>query len=135
MSNNYYSRSIRPADTPVTARQVSMSQYSEARGDDEGIFLCKAVYPYYDFGEDGKKGQTQAGWSYHCQVPARDNLSIFVKVNDMTCIVSDEELKKGPVKVQFSGFRGVWWVNKRGFQELSCKAEMAERVTSAEVAP
>lgn len=135
MSKGYFPRGIKPGDVYVTARQLAMSQYNEERGDDEGVFLCKAVYPYYEFDEAGKQTQKQAGWSYQCQIPARNNLSIFVKVNDMNRPVTDDDLKKGPVEIQFSGFRGVWWVNKRGFQELSCKAELIERVQPAEVQP
>jgi len=128
MSRKFFPNKITPKKVPVTARQVTLSAFTPERGDDSGEFLCTAVYPYYEYDANGQKAQTQTGWTYQCKVPARNNAVVLVKVNDMNCVVTEAELKLGPVPLYFADFKGTWWVNSNNFQELSCKAELAERV-------
>lgn len=126
-SNIFFKNQLKPADLYVTARQLTGADSTAERGEDSGIFFCKAIYPTFEYGQNGQKTQKQIGWSYQCTTPKRGNVSFFIKVHDMNRIISDAELTLGPVSVQFTGFRGVWWVNKKGFQELSCKAEAIEK--------
>ena len=85
--------------------------------------------PYYEYDSNAKKFSTnQLGWTYQCTVEQQNNTTVFVKVNDMTRIVTDEELSQGPVALTFAGFKGTWWVDKDGDLQLSCKADIAERI-------
>lgn len=127
MGKSFYNR-LKVADFPVTARQLTGADSTAERGEDSGIFFCKAIYPTFEYGQNGQKTQKQIGWSYQCTTPKRGNVSFFIKVPGMERVVSDAELTLGPVSMQFTGFRGVWWVNSKGFQELSCKADSAEKV-------
>ena len=134
MSNSgFYGSRIKATEVYVTLRQLTKSDYTEERGDDAGVLYCKAVYPLYEYDKSGKKTQNQVGWKYQCVVKERNNATVFVKVTDMNCIVTEAELKQGPVPLLFADFRGIWWVNAKGYLELSCKAELAERAP-AEVA-
>lgn len=127
MAKQYRSR-LRPANVPVTLRQLTNAPYTQERGDDSGVLTCKAVKPYYEYDSNaGKFSNHQIGWSYQCTVEEQNSATVFVKVNDMNRAVTDEELSQGPVALTFADFKGTWWIDKNGDLQLSCKAVVAER--------
>ena len=132
MSKKFFKSPITPGKIPVTLRQLTGAPLT-SRGEDSGILYCKNIFPTYMYNKSGTQTTVQIGWSYQCIVKERNNASIFVKVQDMNCVVSSEELAFGLVPLQFSGFRGTWWVTKDGDIQLSCRADSVEVVTPAEV--
>lgn len=122
-----YYKILYPAQVPVTLRQLTNAPYTSERGDDSGKLTCKAVKPYFEYDKvTGKQSTNQIGWKYQCRVDALD-VTIFVKVADKNCAVTEAELKKGPVDLGFIGFKGIWWIDKDNQFQLSCKADFVER--------
>lgn len=128
MGKKFYRSPLKAAELYVTLRQLTKSPYTN-RGDDSGVLYCKAVYPLFEYSKDGTKTEQQIGWSYQCIVREFNNASIFVKVPDLACAVTQPELKiNSEIPLQFNDFRGIWWVDNDGRLQISFKAASVERV-------
>lgn len=93
------------------------------------VATCFGATKKYRYDEQGNKTDVQVGWSYEVYVPKR-KLMLSVSVESLTCafdLDNDE-----PQQVNFTNFRATFYVNRKGFLELSCKAEGAERVKNDE---
>ena len=89
---------------------------------DAAVLSAKKKYKY---DEKGQKTEIQVGWSYKTYVPER-NLIISVSVEDLACAI--DTTASDIQQVKFSGFAATFYVDRKGFLQLSCKAEKAESV-------
>lgn len=124
----FYKSNLKASELYVTLRTLTNSAWSAEYGDDTGTLWCKKVYAQYEF-VNGQKTNTQTGWCYQCIVKERNNATVFVKVNDLNCVVNTAELELHEIPLKFTDFRGVWWVDKDNHMQFSCKAELAEVVS------
>lgn len=93
--------------------------------DSDIVATCFGVKEKFLYSEDGVKTITQCGWTYKVYVQERD-MMINISVEDNKCAI--DPTKKGYNEIKFTNFWATFYVNKKGFLELSCKADKAELV-------
>lgn len=91
----------------------------------EAIATVLGVAKRFKYDEQGHKTDIQIGWSYKTYVPNRD-MMININVDELFCAI--DAMEPGLTQVKFTGFSATFYVDRKGFLQLSCKAEKAERV-------
>lgn len=94
--------------------------------DSDVTATCMGAKEKYLYSDEGVKTVTQCGWTYKVYVPARE-LLINVSVEDNKCAIDNRS--SGLKQVKFTNFRATFYVNRKGFLDLSCKADKAELVS------
>lgn len=111
----------------VIGADLMFSPEDSAFMDSDAIAICMGAKEKYLYNKERVKTDTQVGWTYAVYVPERD-LMINVSVDDKHCAIDRE--KKKPQEVRFTNFKATFYVNPKGFLDLSCKADKAELVTN-----
>ena len=95
--------------------------------DSDVITSCIDASKRFRYDEKGNKTDVQTGWNYEVLVTRR-KLIINIAVEDLTCAFDfyNEDIQE----IKFTNFRATFYVNRKGFLELSCKADRAESVKS-----
>lgn len=95
--------------------------------DSDVVAVCMGATEKYRYDTNGNKTDSQMGWSYKVYVPARD-MMISIGVENLTCAINAK--KQGITEVKFINFRATFYVDRKGYIQLSCKADRAEKVVS-----
>lgn len=95
--------------------------------DSDVIATCFGAKEKFLYSSDGKKTITQCGWTYKVYVQERD-MMINISVEDNNCAIDPKQ--KGYSEVRFTNFWATFYVNSKGYLDLSCKADKAESVKS-----
>lgn len=110
----------------VIGAELMFSPEDAAFANSDVVATCFGAKEKFLYSDEGVKTITQTGWTYEVFVPER-NLMINVSVEDNHCAIDKE--KKGPSEVEFTNFRATFYVNRKGFLELSCKADKAKLIS------
>jgi len=107
----------------VKINQITLGLDNVAKDTKIRLIGIQDMYEY----ENNKRTDKKIGISYTCLAEKNEFEKIVVKVEDLTPVITTEELekKKEPVYISFGGtFKGIFWYRSRtNSWELSCKAE------------